>query len=198
MKNLHPARQRLLVGCLLLLAAFFYAFAPTCGLVGRFIQYVTSRLLGQTGSTLLAMTLLVTGVLFVIPHDGFGRFFRWALHGREARVATVVRDSDQWVRAAEVRRIVAEAIKAHTVLGQAQVARVAPPPAPTTPELSIMERRKLDTVRNCLKQLQYVKGEYEPVVQALTDLNRPVEALIKSAIDTLHAGSSKATRVEAN
>lgn len=188
MKNLHPARQRLLIGFLLLLAAFFYAFAPTCGLIGRFVQYATSRLLGQTGSTLLAMMLLVTGVLFVIPHDGFGRFFRWAFHGREARVATVVRDSDQWVRTAEVRRIVAEAIKAHTVLEQTQTAKIALP-APAAPKLPPQDRIHLDKIRGALKELGYVKAEYEPLVAAM-DPKLPLAVLLRGAIQTLHAASN--------
>lgn len=190
MKNLHPARKRLLVGCLFLLATFFYAFAGTCGLVGRLVQYVTSRLLGQTGSTLLAFAMLTTGVLFIVPHDAFGRLFRWVLHGRESRVAKVVRDSDEWVRAAEVKRIVADAIKAHEGMQAAKVE--------AEPELSVVDRRKLDDVRTCLKQLQYLRHEYEPVVQAITDLTPPTEVLVKNAIRVLSKSGSKATRVGTN
>ena len=191
MKNLHPARKRLLVGCLFLLATFFYAFAGTCGLVGRLVQYVTSHLLGQTGSTLLALTMLTTGVLFVVPHGAIGGLFRWMLHGRESRVAKVVRDSDEWVRAAEIKRIVADAIRAHVGTKTAKVEEA--------PELSVVDRRKLDDVRSCLRQLQYRAHEYEPVVLAITDLSPPVATLVQSAIKALHAKSgSKATRVGTN
>ena len=117
MTTMHPARKRLLIGVLLLLGTFFYAFAGTCGLVGRFVEYLTSRLLGQTGSTLLALTMLVTGLLLVVPHGAIGGFFRWAFHGREARVARVVREGD---RAVDLQRIVAEAIERHVAARAAQ------------------------------------------------------------------------------
>lgn len=188
MKTLHPAQKRLLIGCLLLLATFFNAFAPDCGLAGRLVHYVFSHLLGQTGCTLLSLGMLVTGTLFILPHDSLGRFLRWALHGREARVAKVVYESDEWIRTAEVKRIVADAIKAHVGL---QAVRVPE----STEQLSVEHRRKLDTVRSCLKQLQYRANEYEPVVQALTDLDRPADQLIREAIKTLTGKiGSKASR----
>lgn len=180
MKNLHPARKRLLIGCLFLLGAFFYAFAPTCGLAGRLVQYVTSRLLGQTGSTLLALTMLTTGVLFIVPHGAIGGLFRWALHGREARVAKVVRDSDEWVRAAEVKRIVADAIKAHEGMQAAKIEEAAA----AVPALSPVQRRKLDLVRGALKNLGFKASEYDPILSAL-DPAASDELLLRSALQQL-------------
>jgi hypothetical protein len=179
MTTMHPARKRLLLGILLIAATFFYTFAPTCGLIGQFVHYVTSRLLGQTGSTLLSLTMLVVGILFVLPHDALGRFFRWAFHGREARVAKVVRESDEWMRAAEVRRIVAEAIQAH----------LTEKPA-VQPAASVRDRRALDDVRTALKGLGYTKSEFEPLVVKMDPTLAP-EILIRSAIKELYADSGK-------
>jgi hypothetical protein len=178
MKNLHPARKRLLLGVLFMLTAFFYAFAPACGLIGQFVHFASSRLLGQTGSTLLALGLFVAGALFILPHDALGRMFRWALHGREARVASVVRESDEWVRAAEVKRIVAEALKG--------VRAVVPVEEPKVP---VEERRKRDDVRTALKGLGYKATEFEGIVTAL-DVTMPIEDMLRTAIKTMHTGAN--------
>lgn len=180
MTTLHPARKRLLIGVLFLAACFFYAFAPTCGLVGRLVGRASAQLLGQTGSSLLAITMLVVGLLLVIPHGAIGGFFRWAVRGREARVAKVVRESDREI---DVRRIVADAIRAHTALMEAKAAPVeAIEEEASRP--SITDRRKLDDVRSCLKQLQYKPHEYEALVKVM-DPKVPVETLVRDAIQQL-------------
>lgn len=205
MTTMHPARKRLLLGFLLLSATFFYAFAGTCGLIGELIAHISSKLLGQTGSTLLALTMLVVGLLLVIPHGALGRFFAWAFHGREARVARVVRESDKQMFEAAVRRIVAEAVKvqsnprgcgteaadggAGAVCGENGV--LCPDCAPAKPssssELSVRERRNLDDVRTAMKQLGYHKNEFEPLVVKMDPRLAP-EVLIRDAIKELYAG----------
>lgn len=175
MTTLHPARKRLLLGVLLLAACFFYAFAPTCGLVGRLIGRASAQLLGQTGSTLLALTMLVVGLLLVIPHGAIGGFFRWAVRGREARVAKVVREGDREIN---VRRIVADAIRMHVAFMEAKAAPAKeiedPSPVPA-------ERRRLDDVRSALKNLGYLSKEYETIVKGL-DPKAPLEILVKDAL----------------
>lgn len=186
MTTMHPARKRLLIGVLLLLGTFFYAFAGTCGLIGELVARISGKLLGQTGSTLLALTMLVTGVLLVVPHGAISGLFRWVLHGREGRVARVVREGD---RAVDLQRIVDEAIRRHVDARAAQAPKVEPVAAAAAPQHSVAERRKLDSVRDCLRQLQYRAYEYEPVVKAL-DPKLPVDTLVRDAIQTLHAAST--------
>lgn len=186
MTTMHPARKRLLLGFLLLAATFFYAFAGTCGLIGELVAHISSKLLGQTGSTLLALTMLVVGLLLVIPHGALSRFFAWAFHGREARVARVVRESDKHMSEAEVRRIVAEAAKIQGV-GAGYVANPADLQNATPPELSVRERRNLDDVRTAMKQLGYHKNEFEPLVVKMDPRLAP-EVLIRGAIKELYAG----------
>lgn len=167
MTTMHPARKRLLLGFLLLAATFFYAFAGTCGLIGELVARVSSKLLGQTGSTLLAFTMLVTGLLLVIPHGALGRFFSWAFHGREARVARVVRESDEHTG----RRRALPEVKVQGIRG----------------ELSVRERRNLDDVRTAMKQLGYRQNEFEPLM-AKMDPSLAPEVLIRGAIKELYAG----------
>jgi RuvA, C-terminal domain/4TM region of DNA translocase FtsK/SpoIIIE len=188
MTTMHPARKRLLLGFLLLAATFFYAFAPTCGLVGRLISRASAQLLGQTGSTLLSLTMFVVGLLLVVPHDSISRFFRWAFAGRAARVAKVVRESDEWIRAADVKRIVAEALSTHDGLrahfGERPVvhAQIVAKPEAIIPTPA--ERMRLDDVRGALKGLGYKTYEYEKIVAGL-DPTVPLELLVKDALRAL-------------
>jgi hypothetical protein len=180
MTTMHPARKRLLIGVLLLLGTFFYAFAGTCGLIGQLIAHISGKLLGQTGSTLLALTMLVTGVLLVVPHGAMAGLFRWVFHGREARVARVVREGD---RAVDLQRIVDEAIKRHVDARAAQVPKVEQPAAP--PPLPPAQRRKLDMIRGALKELGFKPYEFEPIVAAMDP--------IKSDSDLLHSAIQQLT-----
>jgi hypothetical protein len=183
MKNLHPARKRLLIGFLMLAACFFYAFAGTCGLIGQLIARASSTLLGQTGSTLVALVMLGVGLMLVIPHGAVRGFFSWVWHGREARVAGVVREMDAHVSAAAVKRIVAEALAAREAPVEVAPAEVAPP------KLAPAARMKLDAVRGALKQLGYAKNEFEPIVAAL-DPTLSDEVLVRDAVKQLHAASN--------
>lgn len=177
MTTMHPARKRLLLGVLLLAGTFFYTFAPTCGLIGVLVSRASSKLLGQTGSTLLALTMLVVGILFVLPHDAIGRLFRWAFQGREARVSRVVREGDSH---AEVRRIVAEALKTHLALEEKPTVPLKAPEE----KLSFTDRRRLTDVRGALKQLGCTKDEIEPLV-AKMDPTQPAEVLLRGALKEL-------------
>jgi hypothetical protein len=183
MKSLHPARKRLLLGFVLLAATFFYAFAPTCGLIGQFIHFASSRLLGQTGSTLVALVMLGVGMMLVIPHGAVRSAARWVWHGREARVAGVVREMDAHVSAAAVKRIVAEALAAREAPVEVAPAEVAPP------KLALAARMKLDAIRGALKQLGYAKNEFEPIVAGL-DPTLSDEVLVRDAVKQLHAGAN--------
>jgi hypothetical protein len=186
MTTMHPARKRLLIGVLLLLGTFFYAFAGTCGLIGELVARISGKLLGQTGSTLLALTMLVTGILLVVPHGAVAGFFRWIFNGREARVARIVHEGD---RTADLQRIVDAAIKRHA---DAQAAQGVAVPAFTAlqnaaaqePVLSPTQRRKLDSVRGALKNLGFKAYEYDPIVSAM-DPTASDEVLLRSAIKQL-------------
>jgi hypothetical protein len=188
MKNLHPARKRLVAGILMLAIAFFYAFAPTCGAIGHLVARGSAYLLGQTGSSLVALTLFTVGGLFVIPHGAIGALVRWAWHGREARVGRVVADMDRFVTTKRearqvdvehVKKIVIGVLREHgrKVVQDAVAGEIVTrPPA---------ERMRLDDVRGALKNLGYLKNEYEPVVAGL-DPKLPLETLVRGAIKTLH------------
>ena len=183
MTTLHPARKRLLIGVLLLLGTFFYAFAGTCGLIGELVARISGKLLGQTGSTLLALTMLVTGLLLVIPHGAVGTLVRWVFHGREARVARVVREGD---RAVDLKRIVDEAIQRHVDAKAAQAPKVEPVAAAKEPVLPPAQRRKLDMVRGALKEQGFKAYEFEPIVAAM-DPTKSDSDLLRSALQQLTA-----------
>jgi hypothetical protein len=194
MKNLHPARKRLLLGFLLLAATFFYAFAPTCGLIGQFVHFASSRLLGQTGSTLVALVMLGVGLMLVIPHGAVRSAARWVWHGREARVAGVVRELDAHVRGEfspaqrrEMLRILSE-VRQNLPIDKRALVPVLPGEPPPT-KLAPAERMKLDAVRGALKELGYKKYEFEPIVAGL-DPTLSDEVLVRDAVKQLHAGSN--------
>lgn len=169
MKSLHPARRRLLIGGLLLATTFFYAFASTCGLLGMLISRGSALLIGQTGSTLVAMMLLGSALAFLIPHGGVRQFVTWVAHGREARVAKVVREMDKFERD---RRGVVEVEVEHEMVTPVKV-----PPA---------TRIKLDTVREALRSLGYKRDEYMPLVEKM-DPKMDFEILVKGALKELRA-----------
>lgn len=171
MKNLHPARKRLLLGVLLLAAAFFYAFAPTCGIIGQLIARASGYLIGQTGSMLLALTALVVGVLLVLPHGAVGSFVRWIWHGREARVGRVVREMDAHVAKRKAER--AE-----------ERAALSGDPAIAEAVLTPKARMQLDAVRAALTDLGYTKKEMEPIVTKM-DPSRDFAVLVRAALKEL-------------
>jgi hypothetical protein len=70
--------KRQLQGIGLLAFAFFYAFAPSCGVVGELLFRGSAWLIGQTGSTLLALTTFAVGVLLVVHPKAWVRLARWA------------------------------------------------------------------------------------------------------------------------
>jgi hypothetical protein len=173
MKNLHPARKRLLIGFLLLAATFFYAFAGTCGLIGQLISRASATLLGQTGSTLVALVMLGVGLMLVIPHGAVRGFFSWVWHGREARVGRVVDEMHVAERRRTVQRHFMEKLEEDAA----------------EPKVAPAQRMKLDAVRGALKELGYKKYEFEPVVSGL-DPTLSEELLVRDAVKQLHAGSN--------
>lgn len=186
MKTLHPARKRLLIGFLLLAATFFYAFAPTCGLVGQLVHRATATLLGQTGSTLLALVMLGVGLMLVIPHGAVGGMVRWVAHGREARVGRVVREMATLDRTREFKRLVAEAVADARGETPSQ-SRVVSGTIET--KVTPVERMKLDAIRGVLKQLGYKAHEYESIVAGL-DPKPSEEVLVRAAIKQLRPRSN--------
>jgi hypothetical protein len=89
-------------GLIVLAATFFFAFAPTCGVVGTLLHRAAVFLVGQTGSTLIACTAFVCGVLLIVPVSTWIRFFRWGFApGRERK--THVREQDTAKREQQAR-----------------------------------------------------------------------------------------------
>lgn len=175
MKSLHPARKRLLIGFLLLACTFFYAFAGTCGLIGQLIARASSTLLGQTGSTLVALVMLGVGLMLVVPHGAVGGMVRWMWHGREARVGRVMRELDDHAERrgrVDYKRLYEENVG-----------------AATPPKLAPVDRMKLDAVRGALRELGYKKHEFESIVAAL-DPSLSDEVLVRDAVKQLHAASN--------
>ena len=175
MKTLHPARRRIVIGILLLAMAFFYAFAPSCGVVGWAISRASGYLIGQTGSALLALTLLVVGTLFVLPHDFLRSIAQWFTRGRQARVDRVVAEMDEDARFRSIARNIESATA--KALARAEMLKES--------SISPTARRNLDAVRDALKSLQYKSHEYEPLVRAM-DPSVPFETLVKSALKKLN------------
>jgi hypothetical protein len=78
-------------GLIVLAATFFFAFAPTCGVVGTLLHRAAVFLVGQTGSTLIACTAFVIGVLLIVPVPAWVRLFRWGFRADVKQVERIER-----------------------------------------------------------------------------------------------------------
>lgn len=189
----HAARKRLVTGIIILGCTFFYAFASTCGLLGRLIARGSAELLGQTGSLLLALTMFVVAVALIMPVGAIGRVVRWALHGRDARVRGVVREMETALSKSEMRKIVKmlrEEMQDDDKDGVPEPIAPAPgEPVPVPPA----DRMKLEEVSGALKMLGYKPHEYTAIVKTM-DPSRSHDNLIRDALNVLRGKSQSGAR----
>jgi hypothetical protein len=138
--------------------------------------------------------MLGVGLMLVIPHGAVRSAARWVWHGREARVAGVVREMDAHARGEfspaqrrEMLRILSE-VRQNLPIDKRALVPVLPgepPPAKVAPA----ERMKLDDVRGALKQLGWRSGEYEELVKGM-DPKAPIETLVRDAVKQLTSRSN--------
>lgn len=157
------SRKRVIIGISLLVATFFITLHE--GAIGHILARVCGFLFGQTGTAVLAVAMFLIGTVLILPRDFLGRFIRWGVRGREARVDRVRRE----MIAHERRAAVPEPIEVE------EAVKTPIPPA---------HRMRLDDVRGALRQLGYKTPEFDGLVKAM-DPTVPFEVLVKGALKKL-------------
>jgi len=176
--NMRPTmkRQHPLAGILLLIAAVFVAYSPSCGIIGQGIHRATVFLFGHTGLLLLVMGLVVSGLTMT---GLAGLLWRLVVAAWKAR-----RSQPQLVRPAPQPRAVTPKTF-HVVL---QAAPALPPPivVPPAPPVAKPDPRAddMNTVRSGLKFLGYKPPEIESALQHI-DTTASIEAMLRAGIAVL-------------
>lgn len=173
--------SRPIPGILLLAFTFFYAFAPSCGLVGHWVHRASVLLIGPAGSVVLAFTLFALGTLLVFPIGVWVAAARWFVGRVPANRATNTR-ARRGIAPIDVEVTVVPAHEKRAA--QLDVALAAALKESRIPKLPTVERMKLSDVRTALKNLGYNKDEYESVMAGL-DPALPLETLVRGAIVAL-------------
>lgn len=192
MRSIHPARRRVLLGLLLLAATVFYMWAPSCGLLGRLFMRASSHLLGQTGSTLMALTMFVSAICLLVPHGAVGRLWRWFEFGRGVHVARAVepKRAGQPLSPADaevVRRIVRELLREQEQEPEHQ--EPVKGEIENDDALAPTDRIALEAVGGALKELGYKKREYAHIVAKMNPRLAP-EILVRDALKQIRAQSN--------
>jgi hypothetical protein len=196
--------KRTIYGLLSLFAALVLVRASSYGAVGRAIERTGDRLIGAAGVALLVVVLLAIAYHLLVPRAvrKWLMTFPELFHHEPVR-AEVVRAPKR--RAAPRQQLVVVTGADLQGLGlqglitamNGGLEAAAPAPRQLTsraaqpidvvapePELPYAERRTRTDVTGALKQLQFLKSEYEPLV-AKMDFTRSAEELLREAIMTL-------------
>jgi hypothetical protein len=194
--------KRIVYGLLSLFAALILVRASSYGAVGRVIERTGDRLIGAAGVALLVVVLLAIAYHLLVPRA----VRKWLLtfpelfHHEPIRVVQTPRRRSAprqqlvVVTGADLQGLGLQGLitamngglEAAAPAPRQLTARAAQPidvVAPE-PELPYAERRTRTDVTGALKQLQFLKSEYEPLV-AKMDFTRPAEELLREAITAL-------------
>jgi RuvA, C-terminal domain len=155
-------KTRPVLAALLVAATLFLLLGHRSGVLGALTAGLAQRLLGAAGTGLLCSTTWVIAFILATPP------------GTATRLVIAL-----WHAFTVPSR--------HTVTAKTE--RVAKPTAAETfqisgPPLSPKDRRALDDIRSALKQLGYLKHEYEPIV-AKMDPAANFEKNVKNALKAL-------------
>ena len=154
-----PVAALLIVVATLFLLAGASKGAP-CGVVGALLSASVARLLGDAGTGLLVATAWCIAFILATPP------------GTLTRMVVAV-----WHAVKPKHRPSVVMVKAR---GEGDGAGVGA----TVPALAPRDRQTLDAVRNALKNLDYTRAEYEPIVSRM-DPALGFEKLVKSALKSL-------------
>jgi hypothetical protein len=197
--------KRTIYGLLSLFAALILVRASSYGAVGRVIERTGDRLIGAAGVALLVVVLLAIAYHLLVPRAvrKWLMTFPELFHHAPVRVVqtprrrrSAPRQQLVVVTGADLQGLGLQGLIT-AMNGGLEAPAAAPAPRQLTtratqpidvvapePELPYAERRRRTDVTGALKQLQYLKEEYEPLV-AKMDFTRPAEELLREAIMAL-------------
>lgn len=204
--------KRFIYGLLSLFAAMVLVRASSYGAVGRAIEHTGDRLIGSAGVALLVVILMAVAYHLLVPRSVRKWLLTFPeLFHREAKPVDVVRPAPRRapprqqlvvVTGADLQGLGLQGLMAamqgappsyaglqnhvpttHEAL-QLREAHPRPAPPPPEPELPYEERRRRTDVTGALKQLGFLKSEYEPLTSKM-DFKRPAEDLLRDALTAL-------------
>ena len=195
--------KRPIYGLVALSFAVVLIRASSYGAVGHFISTTSTRLLGSAGVALLTLVLLLVAFQLLVPKS----IRRWllsfpALFEREPVVVAAPPKPKR--RAAPRQQLVVvtgadlQGLGLQGLITAMNSGLEAPETAPAPrqlaprpaqpidvvepePELAYEQRRRRENVTSALKQLQFTRAEYAPVL-AKMDFNRPQDDLLREAV----------------
>ena len=197
--------KRILYGLVSLFFAILLVRASEYGALGHFIAHTSDRLLGSAGVALLTVVLFVVAFRLLVPAS----VRRWLLSfpferaetpqvvaPRQPRRRAPPRQQLVVVTGADLQGLGLQGLMAAMNGGQ-EAPQEAPAPRrlasrPAQPvdvvapdeELPYEQRRRRTDVTGALKQLGFLRSEYEPLTNKM-DFTRPAEELLREAITAL-------------
>ena len=194
--------KRTLYGLLALFLGLLLVRASEYGALGHFIAHTSDRLLGSAGVALLTVVLFVVAFRLLVPAS----VRRWLLSfpferaetpqvvaPRQPRRRAPPRQQLVVVTGADLQGLGLQGLVAamnggleapETALAPRQLrARPAQPVDVVAPdeELPYEQRRRRENVTSALKQLQFLRAEYQPVLDKM-DFTRPQDELLREAV----------------
>ena len=199
--------KRTLYGLVALFLGLLLVRASEYGALGHFIAHTSDRLLGSAGVALLTVVLFVVAFRLLVPASVRRWLLSFPFERAEAAQVQVVAPRQPRRRAAPRQQLVVvtgadlqglglqgliaamnggQEAPETTPAPRRLVSRPAQPVDVVAPdeELPYAERRRRSDVCSALKQLQFLKAEYEPLL-AKMDFKRPAEELLREAIMAL-------------
>lgn len=199
--------KRTLYGLLALFLGLLLVRASEYGALGRFIAHTSDRLLGSAGVALLTVVLFVVAFRLLVPTSVRKWLLSFPFERAETPQVQVVAPRQPRRRApprqqlvvvtgADLQGLGLQGLIAAMNGGQ-EAPETAPAPRrlvsrPAQPvdvvapdeELPYEQRRRRSDVTGALKQLGFLRSEYEPLTNKM-DFTRPAEELLREAITAL-------------
>ncbi|HEV3059716.1 MAG TPA: hypothetical protein VGY48_15805 [Vicinamibacterales bacterium] len=176
-RNLSP-KTRPVAALLTITATLFLLAGRSCGVVGALLSASVERLVGAAGTGLLVSTAWCIAFILATPPGTLTRMVVavWrAVKPRHRPSVVVVK-----TRPVELPMLSDAAVQAASKEAAVLIANRLDEQKTLAPR----DRQTLDAVRSALKNLDFNKNEYEPLV-ARMDPSLGFEKLVKSALKTL-------------
>ena len=162
-RNASP-KSRPITALFIVVGTVFVLAGRSCGALGALVSATSERMVGTAGLALFACAAWTLAFILATPPGTLTRMilalWRQATRPRPSVVVVSKKSAVETVR--ELREALDEGQQA---------------PSPRV-------RQNLDAVRSALKNLDFNKNEYEPLV-ARMDGTQPFETLVKSALKSL-------------
>ena len=162
-KHSRSPKTRPVAALLIVVATLFLLAGRSCGVVGALLSASVERLVGAAGTALLVGTAWCIAFILATPPGTLTRMVVAVWHAVKPR-----------------HRPSVVVVKTREARDEGEGAGVGA----TVSTLAPRDRQTLDAVRSALKNLDYNKNEYEPLI-ARMDPSLGFEKLVKNALKSL-------------